>query len=199
MQRAALVCFAISLIFPLVSSAELVTIPLPELEGIYSQITPSVRRVEVPIERVPTSLSSVRLHLQGSVAGGALACSGFPTMPDLVIWPMDFAAFIYDPLNESYWHAGELTPETGDPGNIYEFEFTDSFRSLFNASWDFFVGSTHTLELEFHGIPSAFIAICSVVDFPSGSVTRAELILEGDFPLAAEPTTWGRIKSLYGS
>jgi hypothetical protein len=50
----------------------------------------------------------------------------------------------------------------------------------------------------FHGGGAGYITICSATSAPpTVTVTEAVLILDAEFPVAIESSTWGRIKALY--
>jgi hypothetical protein len=78
------------------------------------------------------------------------------------------------------------------------FSWTAAFQAVppSGSTWDFLLDGT--AEINLWGEPSGFILICSPASpSPTLTVTEAVLIIDGDFPIATETSTWGRIKALY--
>jgi hypothetical protein len=95
------------------------------------------------------------------------------------------------PLHD--WYATFMMPYVAGP-----FAATASFETLYGyeASWNFLRDGTGALTLD--GGASGFIMICSPVSPPpTVTVTEAVLIVDAEFPIRTEASTWGRIKALY--
>jgi hypothetical protein len=53
-------------------------------------------------------------------------------------------------------------------------------------------------DIHLFGAASGYVGICSETSVPPTlTVTEAVLIIDAEFPLAVQPSTWGSIKALY--
>lgn len=179
---------------PIISSAsELEETQLPELQGFYSVFdTSSTRYASFQLDRIPTRIYNVWIRLSGSANVGEYSCyfySGFPEGP--YPYPVDFFATIQDTVNGRPWIAERVAPEeTGD------FELTIPFQEIYGwpVTWDFLKSGRGTVKLA--GGTIIIVAMCCPDVFPDATVTEAVLIVEADFQVPVDQSTWGSIKSL---
>jgi hypothetical protein len=105
---------------------------------------------------------------------------------------MEFVATIWDTVGGYWWVADELSPaESG------QFELTIPFEEIYGwpVTWDFLRGG-HA-NIEFSAYPGMLLVDCPPLVWPDATITSATVIVEGEFEIAVEQTTWGSIKALY--
>jgi hypothetical protein len=98
-----------------------------------------------------------------------------------------------DPTTGGTWHAGDSTPEVAGEFQILE-PFTP--RCCDPASWDFLLDGQGDISLR--GVPLGLVDLCQPISAPpEATVNEAVLVLDAEFPVPTDATTWGRIKGLY--
>ena len=71
--------------------------------------------------------------------------------------------------------------------------FSETYRGGFQT-----LNEGDVIEVDLYLVPSALVSLCwEIPPLPVGDITSAKLVLELDVAIAAEPSTWGRIKALY--
>jgi len=95
--------------------------------------------------------------------------------------------------HESWLSETTNPPVAGAFETVTPFEFS-SIDHL-PANWTFLDDGEGTIS--FSGAPSFQLCDCIYLDPPSVTVTEVTLIIEGDFPVATEVQSWGRIKAAY--
>ena len=168
--------------------AEILEVPLPGLHGTYPvDQTTAERTVSFQFDP-PVAINSISFRVSGTTAVGALVCFYGDTSP----WGMDLLASM-NADGTGVWRSSEPMPmETG------AFSWTAQFGSSPSQtpSWDFLLDGAG--ELRLFGGPLAVIAICSPVGPPpTAIVSEAVLVIDGEFAVPSEDSTWGRIKALY--
>ena len=178
-------------------SAETVSVPLPMIQGrYYVDINPPVtlhyhRQEHFELARVPLSVSGAWLHVSGTFVAGETSCWLYdPADQDTFAQKIElFASLndttgVWDPIAD--WMTGT---ESGP------LEYTTPFlRASREVNWEFLkagyglVGMTVTFMI----FPE-----CSVLIWPEATIEQAELIIEGEFAVAVDQSTWGGIKALY--
>jgi hypothetical protein len=177
--------------------AETVSVPLPTIEGRYyvDLSVPAVyynRQAHFELERVPLTVSTVWIHISGVFVVGQTQCDFNGPPPDAPFpQRMEYLASIKDTINGSWWAADEMSPaESG------AFEYTLPFSQLTGdvISWEFLKAGYGSLEMlvTFCSFPE-----CTILVWPEATIEHAELIIEGQFPVAVDHSTWGSIKALY--
>jgi hypothetical protein len=175
-----------------VLASEVIQVPLPELAGYYSQALYS-RSAPFHLGRAPLAVTSVSIRLIGSTDLGEYYCDlGYGEQGPFP-YPEWFTATIPDTINQGLWWADGYVLDQPVGG---EFENTAPFRRLSGpATWGFLTSGYGTVRLD--GMPPALILMCYSTLDPDGTITSATLLIEGEFPVAAERSTWGGIKALY--
>lgn len=178
----ALVCF-IACAAP--AWAEVVEIPMPELQGAYPlSETMAERTTTVHLPALPSVISGAWVRLSGSVVVGEVSCE-FNSGP----WPMDFV--VYLPSGEIGWIAGPPPMMTSG-----DFSVTTAFHRLApGVDWSFLMDGEARITL--WGAPAYLAGPCSEISTPSGVIDEAVLIVDAEYPLPVATSTWGRIKALY--
>jgi hypothetical protein len=170
------------------AAAEVVEIPLPALLGDYPFSAGSVSRtVAFQLPRIPTVIHGVSFRIVGTSNIGVADCHGVGTAD---LWPMEFVAEMkYSP--DDYWQARE------EPSYSFGiFTRTAEFEpALETTTWEFLLDGEGEVTLV--GAPLAALEQCDPLVFPTGNIIEAVLIVDAEFTLAVEPSTWGRIKALY--
>ncbi|MCX5753726.1 MAG: hypothetical protein NTW97_08805 [Candidatus Krumholzibacteria bacterium] len=177
------------------TAGELVEIDLPQLEGTYCFDTcdPS-RLVDFQLDRLPLAIEGVCIHISGIVSVGQEMCDlyGDGSVTGPFPYPMALVAWMMDTVGGHPWFAGAPLPDESG-----SFDMVVSFRELYGwpVTWDFLL-SGH-VNFSFAGEGSGLIPECWVTDLPQATVEHASLIIEGEFEVAVEQSTWGSIKSLF--
>lgn len=170
------------------ASAEVVEISLPALLGHYP-VSPgnTSRTVAFQLPRIPTVIHGVSFRVVGTSNIGVANCHGIGTAD---LWPMEFVAEMkYS--SDDYWRALE------DPSYASgSFTRTSEFEGTTEATtWEFLMDGAG--EVTLFGSPLSTLELCDPILVPTGNITEAVLIVDAEFTLAVEPSTWGRIKALY--
>ena len=186
MRIVILLMVLIAMSYSFAFSAEIIEVQLPDLLGTYSNTT---RTCEFELDIAPTEVYAVCIRYSGTVSAGSLYCVWPPEDP----YPMGlgFMASIRDTISGEWWVADRFTEaESG------AFEMTLPFDSLYGRepTWDFLTlgGGTVTCT----GYRSPAVGECYYDPSPSATIEGAVLLIEGEFPVATEERTWGRIKAL---
>ena len=170
--------------------AEIVEIPLPQLEGPYPA-TEQTRAMAIQIPGPPASVYGAAVRLRGTAIVGQYGGNDAVLCPTPTPWVMEFTVTLgEDPTHG--WGAFVLTPEeTG------EFEGTEDFLyALGVTDFSFLLDGAATVFLA--GWPTGMPLGCSpATEFPEATVSEATLILDGDFPVQTHGSTWGRLKALF--
>jgi hypothetical protein len=176
-------------------ATEIVQVQFPQLPGFYSIASTCACNRSAPfrLSRKPLTVNHVWLHLAGTVNVGQYMCDsgiGPPTGP--YPYPMEFVATIQDTVGGHPWMADDVSP--GESG---EFELAIPFKEIYGwpVTWDFLRGG-HA-NIEFTAFPGMLLVDCPPLVWPDATITSAEVIVEGEFEIAVEQTTWGSIKALY--
>lgn len=174
--------------------ADTVQFPLPSTLHVTYLCEPWVSQsAEFVVRPRPAVVRSVSIKLSGQTIVRQWYCDLDPPF-DL---PVKLVAFIPDPVTGGGWVAtGTAALQTGP------FDVTLPLRPYWPAhygqpTWDSLREGSATIELNGSGAP--IIDICwPIGDLSEATVTRASLVIEGDFPIPVEPTTWGCVKALFG-
>jgi hypothetical protein len=171
--------------------ATIIEIPLPGPLGAYPlDESHATRIVTVVLPQVPTAIHGVFFRIAGTTEVGAITCEwGGPYG-----WPIDVEASM-DAGNAHYWFASDHTnmPEVSGP-----FGWTAAFRPIptSGTTWDFLMDGVANVSL--YGAPAGLVGLCfENPSSPTAIVTEAVLVIDAEFPIAVQPSTWGRIKALY--
>jgi hypothetical protein len=175
------------------TKAEIVEVPLPSLQGAYWNADSGLvaeRYAEVVLPSPPSIIYGAWFTIRGSAEVGEYVCDGSEGTP----WPwvMDIYASMRGESGE-WWLSVSPMPEEAGP-----FEWTSEFQVFASGldSWDFLLDGEARVRL--WGAPTGMPLMCSATTPPPhAQVTEAMLYVEGEFPVQAESSTWGRLKSLY--
>jgi hypothetical protein len=90
----------------------------------------------------------------------------------------------------SFWLASDHTQ-----GRVTgPLSWTAPFQKTPNSTtWSFFMDGVADVTL-YGTDPYTW---CNVTSSPTTNITEAVLLLDAEFPIAVEPSTWGRVKALY--
>jgi hypothetical protein len=172
--------------------AEVVELQLPELRGLYSTEDTVTRYSSFQMETVLLSIARVSIRITGTVTVGEIMCENGAGFMVPQPYPMDFLASMRDTVHGELWMAEQITPMvTGS------FELTVPFEQIYgwHVTWDFLLAGYGEVRLD--GMPAGTILSCSPTIWPAATVTEAVLLVEGEFPVATQSSTWGSIKALY--
>ncbi len=193
MSRFALVVCIAGVCASSLARAAVLEVPLPQLHGTYTVYPSPNSTAEFSVTPMPAGVRSVSIRLSGETNVRQWFCDLDPPF-DL---PVTLCAAIPDPVTGGGWYVcGRIAWETGSFG--VTFPFRPYAPELFGQpTWDFLRMRPGVVELSGGGAP--IIDICwPIGELSQATVTGAFLVIDGDFPIPVEPTTWGQIKSLYG-
>jgi hypothetical protein len=195
MKSILLVAVAFAFIGANVHSTEIVEIQLPQLLGSYcvTSACTSHHDIHFQLPRVPLAIHDVRIHISGTVNPGQYDCDfgdGLPIVPHP--YSMEFFASMPDTVGGYPW-----VVDGGSPEEAGQFDLTIPFRELYGwpVTWDFLNAGYGNFE--FSGMPHGLLVDCQVLIWPEAVIEQAALIIEGDFEVGVESSTWGSIKSLF--
>jgi len=176
-------------LFAQLAEAVVIEIPLPELLGSYpTGETDGTRTATFHLPQAPSVIHGVSFRIAGTAVLGSADCDEFG---ENAAWPMEYFSDMKD-ASLKLWLAAPHPPV--DPNG--SFGWTAPFETSNGATWGFLMDGEG--EVSLFGAPTALVGGCHepwIV--PSGSVTEAVLIVDAEFPVATEPSTWGKIKALY--
>ena len=183
---------ALAVLLLLVSAAPalavVIEIPLPALNGSYG----AERTVPLVLPAAPSVIYGASFRVTGTAQVGSLICYNTQTgnydLP--AVWPAEVFIYAHDGSHSKSWYLDELVGTTGP------IALEKVARPLSGANWNFLLDGVGAVT--FHGGGAGYITICSSTSAPpTVTVTEAVLILDAEFPVAIESSTWGRIKALY--
>ncbi len=170
--------------------ATVVETPLPELQGRYFLEETFARTATFRLQAPPILVHAAWLRLTGTVTVRLVYCDYLPYEP--YPYPMGFAAEMPRPTPPGWWDG--VTHTSSESGS---FELTIQFRPTnAESNWDFLDDGVGELDLWSQGCP--VIDLCwPVTQCTEAFVTDAVLVLDAEFRVPVEDTTWGRVKALF--
>jgi hypothetical protein len=176
----------LSLLAPL-AHAVVVEIPLPGLLGDYPlSESNGTRTTTFHLPQAPSVIHSASFRISGTAVLGSANCDEFGDGS----WAMEYFSDMKDASLKLWLSAPHPPVIPSGP-----FGWTAPFSTSDGATWDFLMDGEG--EISLYGAPTALLGLCQQGVVPSGTVTEAVLIIDAEFPVATEPSTWGRIKALY--
>ena len=155
-----------------------IEVPLPGLLGVYPEM--QKRTVAFQLVDTPDVVHSASLRLSGVVGG----CGMF--------FGANMGADLSQPGCLVY---ADFGMEDGLGGGITgAFTSTAEFHIFVEPCWDFLMDGNGEVDL------TAYVAsgLCDPIAVtPTAQITEAVLIIDGEFPIRAQPSTWGKVKALY--
>jgi hypothetical protein len=170
------------------AAGEVVEIPLPELTGQYINYELNRRTCSFELSKAPTVVHGASLRLVGTATVRMSWC-GFGSMEPYpeTIW---LFATMPDTETGAAWGNAMGAAESG------AFDVTLPFQTTSGATWAFLNDKTGQIEVDAIGCP--IVDLCWPVTICSEAfVEQAVLVLDAEFPVPVDESTWGRIKALY--
>ena len=172
------------------ANAEIVEIPLPGLLGTYPLDEHNgTRTVAFKLPGLPLVIHGASFRVSGTTGVGSISCEwGGPT-----VWPMDICASMEDVVPAHFWLASQAMPQEPGP-----FAWTAHFWPTppKTTTWEFLMDGE--AEISLFGGPVALVDLCwPLSPPPTATVAEAALIVDAEFSVPIEATSWGRIKALY--
>jgi len=190
MLKTLVALIAIVIVTTSTTVAEVVEIPLPGLLGTYPITDQNgTRTVTFQLPAVPLAIHGASFRISGTTGVGAVSCEwGGP-----YAWSMDIGASMKDTFAH-FWLASALMPQEAGP-----FAWTEEFHATpSTTTWGFLMDGE--AEIRLNGAPVGLVDLCWPVSAePTATVTEAVLIVDAEFPVPVDATSWGRIKALYES
>ena len=176
------------------AGAETISVPLPIIQGRYyvDLSIPAAyynRQEHFEVGKIPLSVTGVSLHISGTFVVGETSCwLSDPADPDTFPQSLEFFAWLDTTgLHGTHGRRGVRHRERHLRVHRHSPRFP---RSELGSSKD---------RLRTFGLSTTFMMFpeCSVPIWPEATIEQAELIIEGEFEVAVEQSTWGSIKSLF--
>jgi hypothetical protein len=167
---------------------EVIEVLLPGLAGAYSGNSTTTRSATIQLPRIPDLIHSVSIRVEGVADVGVAHCQQSGTAN---VWPMEFIGEMTD-SPDGFWLAFPPPRYSSGP-----FESAGEFEPMTETTtWAFLMDGEGEITLS--GGPASELLLCDPIVWPDGgNVTEAWLIVDAEFPLAVEASTWGRVKALY--
>jgi hypothetical protein len=165
--------------------AELLEVALPALLGLYP-VSPGefARTATIVLPKLPQVIHGCSLRIAATGTIGVANCGG---VGQLDSWPMEYVAEMqgneWIAFHEPYFSAGS-------------FESTATFESFAGGStWDLLLDGQ--ADVTMNGAPWSALGSCDPIVRPTGKILEAYFVIDAEFGLPVESTTWGKIKALY--
>jgi hypothetical protein len=131
---------------------------------------------------------SAALHFIGTATSGLVEC-WFHEFPDTNSYP--FEAVITEmrkPGDSGYWlsYASPIVDGSFDVQDTCDSH--GAFKTLF---------AEDIIDLSVMMFPIGTVDLCHALVYPEGYILEAYLVLDLEYAIPSEPTTWGEIKALY--
>lgn len=184
---------------PPARALETVTVPLPGVEGRYwvdtlGMVPHYSRAFHFRMERIPISVNRVWIHLSGTAVTGEMRCApSYVGDPNVGPYPLPLGLY---PAFVDTVSGGVLGATCRMPDDGGAFDCTSRLDPILGyETWDFLEAAYGNILVD-----ASFMILveCWPTIWPEATIESAELLIEGEFPVAVERTTWGSIKSLYG-
>jgi len=172
--------------------AEVVEVPLPDLQGRYFTEDTVTRYASFQMDAAPLSIAGVSIRISGTHIVGEIMCEAEAGFMVPQPYSVAFRASMPDAVNGDLWTASQISPlASGD------FEITIPFGQIYGwyVTWDFLLAGYGEVRLD--GPGAGFILTCSPTIWPDATVTEAVLLVDGEFPVATKGSSWGSIKALF--
>jgi hypothetical protein len=171
------------------AAATVVEIPLPDLGGRYFLYETYQRSCLFSLPGHPAIIHSASLRLVGTATIRMTWCAIYPSEPYAELF--GFGATMPDATTGGAWGAGLSRAESG------AFDLMVPFAPYSGASWGFLDDGTGEVTLSGGGCP--ILDSCwPVTECSEANVEQAFLVLDAEFPIPVEQSTWGRVKALFG-
>jgi hypothetical protein len=171
------------------ASSTIVEVPLPELTGRYFTDEVYQRNCTFVLSAPPTVVHSAALRLIGTSTIRLAYCDN-----DMFTFsiPVQFLGRMLDETTGGEWDANTIRSEDG------AFNVTVPFVPFAQASWAF-LQQNGTAQINLLGYGTPDIDSCWPLTLWSEAfVEQAVLIIDAEFPIPIEQSTWGRVKALFG-
>jgi hypothetical protein len=172
-----------------VAAGTVVEVPLPDLAGRYFIYEVYQRDCVFSLAVVPEVVHGAWLRLVGTATLRLTDCCLYPFEPYLE--PFIFEGRMADTMTGGAWGCGLGRFESG------AFDLTVPFAAWAGASWGFLLDDgVGEVQLAGDGCPK--VDSCwPVTECSEAYVEQAFLVLDAEFPIPVEESTWGRIKALF--
>jgi hypothetical protein len=192
-MRIVLISMMMSIVFVGFIHAEVVDISLPGICGFYSadsSYSANTRTADFTLSRIPTTVYDVFIRLIGVADTGLLNCEGAYGQRIIGPWDTDYDISMLDNTSGNLWIANFLYEDSSST-----LDTTRTFWTNSGATWDFLINGAGSVTLRW--LPMIPVTACSLLRTPNVIITEVHLIIDGEFPVPTENTTWGRIKEIY--
>jgi hypothetical protein len=191
-----LLAAAISILGPQGSArAGAVEVSLPALSGDYGSCQGALRETGFRFDGLPLNIRGVSLRLQGWTHPGYWVCDW--TIVDLAR-RIEFVVTMPDSVTMGAWGADKIIGDQLDYGSSVSFDITLPLAPANGATLDFLKDSGRgTIVLKGRPEPVQGGGLSCIITCPAASVYIATLVVVADYAIRTEPSTWGKIKSLF--
>ena len=200
MQILLLIMLALMICSMDTAHATKVEIPLPQLSGHYDQASYwPTRQMTFRFDRLPIDISGVSIKLQGFYDPGYWYCDFGVPFSFPVAWPIRFLATMSDSVTGGVWRAERVIYGLNYGMDLSPFDFvtTVAFLPQNGASWDFLRAGRGSLLLNARPEAMSGGGLSCNSRYPKANVYIATLIVDADYQIGTEQSTWGSIKALF--
>ena len=174
--------------------ADIFSIPLPGLLGLYDNVTEtgSRRTTTFQLPGPPAVVRGARLHLVGTTEIGTLHCGAQGQL--VYPWNTLTQGVMLDGPDK-FWIAEAANPDTAGA-----FDTNAVFEGLSYSgpiTWNFLSDGQGDITL-YGGTGIVLLGGCTTSDPPpTFTVTGAWILVDADIPVPAATTSWGALKATY--
>ena len=171
-----------------VTSAEIIEVLIPDIQGVFTHGEVEVRIDTFFLDRTPDEIYSVKLCLVGQGINGLSATDGpIGCIGDGMIYTIN----INGEETTSRWYPLPIISA------IITYDLNDEIELITENGWEGL--KTYEGVISFSAVPrplsNPFNSWWCL--YPQIELTLVKLVIEADFEVGIAPTTWGRIKSLF--
>ena len=174
--------------------AEDVYFELPNLHGYYSWAGGETHRGDTLTYSGPTvTVRAVRINLWGRTTTGLMECCmpEYPYHCETYSWGgLDFRCLVKRPPDQGEWSQSTTIGGSNDFELVLDFSSSNGFNILVDG--DMLIVDMYIQPAGFPG------GSCFDIWPPEAEIDSTQFLLDVDDVTPTEPSSWGRIKALYG-
>jgi hypothetical protein len=193
MPRFPVVILGLLILVPTTTLSEIVEVPLPGLHGAYPE--EGSRTASFQLEQEPTVIHSAWIRIAGGATVGEMECQlEYRDSTWTYTQPVAFGflASMTDTVSGGHWICHGQSSDV--PGR---FTSTYEFFGILHPTWEFLMDGEGEISLGGYAMGPALESCWMNTPDPTALVDEVVLILDLDFRVPLEQTTWGRIKKLF--
>lgn len=188
----------VAAVTPAAAAQDTLVYELAAVAGDYPIILPSgeprfYRSQTIEYHGPLARIEAMRVAIEGESETGLIVCDFYPPDLDTVVTGMDISTSIRRMSLFEYWLGGDVVYDNG------AFSAIGPMHPMANHSFEYLHdGESYVVTQDL--APEGYVSVCRAIapdPWQEGRIDRAVLYIDVTYPIATEPTTWGRIKALY--